>query len=114
MENLLIFTEEDDKILSLYEEISKENLDNKEYEKLVKKYPALENEALYKIKKVNKNEQNELNSIMAKPLMSISMLENEETSEQIKATNVRTNYKKSRNAKIHQYHKMHNQHKKNK
>ncbi len=27
------------------------------------------------------------------------MLENEETSEQIKATNVRTNYKKSRNAK---------------
>lgn len=84
MENLLIFTEEDDKILSLYEEISKENLDNKEYEKLVKKYPALENEALYKIKKVNKNEQNELNSIMAKPLMSISMLENEETSEQIK------------------------------
>ena len=43
MKNLLIFTEEDDKILSLYEEISKENLDNKEYEKLVKKYPALEN-----------------------------------------------------------------------
>ena len=84
MENLLIFTEEDDKILSLYEEISKENLDNKEYEKLVKKYPALENEALYKIKKVNKNEQNELNSIMAKPLMIISMLENEETSEQMK------------------------------
>ena len=84
MENLLIFTEEDNKILSLYEEISKEKLDNKEYEKLVKKYPVLENEALYKIKKVNKNEQNELNSIMAKPLMSISMLENEETSEQIK------------------------------
>lgn len=84
MENLLIFTEEDNKILSLYEEISKEKLDNKEYEKLVKKYPALENEALYKIKKVNKNEQNELNSIMAKPLMIISMLENEETSEQMK------------------------------
>ena len=84
MENLLIFTEEDDKILSSYEEISKENLDNKEYEKLVKKYPVLENEALYKFKKVNKNEQNELNSILAKPLMSISMLENEETSEQIK------------------------------
>ena len=106
MENLLIFTEEDDKILSLYEEISKENLDNKEYEKLVKKYPALENEALYKIKKVNKNEQNELNSIMAKPLMIISMLENEETSEQMK--------EQIKKCKIHQYHKMHNQHKKNK
>ena len=39
MDNLLIFTEDDDKILSSYEEISKENLDNSEYEKLVKKYP---------------------------------------------------------------------------
>ena len=84
IENLLIFTEDDDKILSSYEEMSKENLDNKEYEKLVKKYPALENEALYKQKKTNKNEQEELNNIMAKPLMVLSMLENEETSEQLK------------------------------
>ena len=84
MENLLIFTENDDKILSSYEEMSKENLDNKEYEKLVKKYPALENEALYKQKKTNKNEQEELNNIMAKPLMVLSILENEETSEQLK------------------------------
>lgn len=84
MENLLIFTEDDDKILSSYEKISKENLDNKEYEKLVKKYPALENEALYKQKKTNKNEQEELNNIMAKPLMVLSMLEKEEMSEQLK------------------------------
>ena len=48
MENLLIFTEEDDKILSSYEEISKDNLNNDEYEKLVKEYPVLENESLYK------------------------------------------------------------------
>ena len=90
MENLLIFTEDDDKILSSYEEISKENLDNKEYEKLVKKYPALENETLYKQKKTNKNEQEELNNIMAKPLMVLSMLENEETSEQLKQQMVET------------------------
>ena len=31
MENLLIFTDDDDKILSSYEEISKENLENSEY-----------------------------------------------------------------------------------
>lgn len=84
MENLLIFTENDDKILSSYEEISKENLDSKEYEKLVKKYPALEKENLYKIKKINGNVKDELNSIMAKPLMMLSSLENEETSEQMK------------------------------
>ena len=84
MENLLIFTEEDDKILASYEEISKENLNNNEYEKLVKKYPALENETLYRIKKLSSNEQNELNSLMAKPLMMLSTLENEETAEQMK------------------------------
>ena len=73
MENMLIFTEEDDKILASYEEISKDNLDSAEYEKLVKKYPALENESLYKIKKISSNEQDELDSLMAKPLMMLSV-----------------------------------------
>ena len=84
MENLLIFTDDDDKILSSYEEISKENLENSEYEKLVKKYPALENEVLYKIKKLSSSEQEDLDSLMAKSLMMLSTLENEETSEQMK------------------------------
>ena len=84
MDNLLIFTEDDDKILSSYEEISKENLENSEYEKLVKKYPALENEVLYKIKKLSSSEQEDLDSLMAKTLMMLSTLENEETSEQMK------------------------------
>ena len=73
MDNMLIFTEEDDKILESYEEISKDNLDSAEYEKLVKKYPALENESLYKIKKISSSEQNELDSLMAKPLMMLSV-----------------------------------------
>ena len=84
IENLLIFTESDKTILDAYEEISKENLDAKEYEKLVKQYPALENEALYKIKKLSNEEKEELNTVMAKPLMIISYLENEEMSSQIK------------------------------
>lgn len=73
MENMLIFTEEDNKILASYEEISKDNLDSAEYEKLVKKYPALENESLYKIKKISSSEQDELDSLMAKPLMMLSV-----------------------------------------
>ena len=73
MENMLIFTEEDDKILASYEEISKDNLDSAEYEKLVKKYPALENESLYRIKKISSSEQDELDSLMAKPLMMLSV-----------------------------------------
>ena len=73
MDNMLIFTDEDDKILASYEEISKDNLDSAEYEKLVKKYPALENESLYKIKKISSSEQDELDSLMAKPLMMLSV-----------------------------------------
>ena len=73
MENMLIFTEGDDKILASYEEISKDNLDSAEYEKLVKKYPALENESLYKIKKISSSVQDELDSLMAKPLMMLSV-----------------------------------------
>lgn len=73
MENMLIFTEGDDKVLASYEEISKDNLDSAEYEKLVKKYPALENESLYKIKKISSSEQDELDSLMAKPLMMLSV-----------------------------------------
>ena len=73
MENMLIFTEEDDKILASYEEISKDNLDSAEYEKLVKKYPALENESLYRIKKISSSEQDELDSLMDKPLMMLSV-----------------------------------------
>lgn len=84
IEKLLIFTDNDKTILESYEEISKENLEEKEYEKLAKKYPALENETLYKIKKLSNEEKDELNAIMAKPLMIISYLENEEMASQIK------------------------------
>ena len=84
MDNLLIFTEDDEQILNDYKEISKENLDEKEYEKLVKKYPALENETLYEVKKLNSEEQTQLNNMMTKPLMMLSSLENEETSNSMK------------------------------
>ena len=77
MDNLLIFTEADETILESYEEISKQNLDEKEYEKLVKEYPALENETLCKLKKLSNEEKDNLNSVMAKPLMIVSYLNDE-------------------------------------
>ena len=84
LDNLLIFTEDDEIILSSYEEISKESLEEKEYEKLVKEYPSLENETLYRIKKLSNDEKNNLNNVIAKPLIIISYLNNEETALQIK------------------------------
>ena len=80
MDNLLIFTEDDETILTSYKEISRENLEQKEYEKLVKEYPALENETLYKIKKLSRKEKDNLNSVMAKPLMIVSYLNDKEMS----------------------------------
>ena len=84
MDSLLLFTEDDDKILSDYKEISKENLSEDEYNKLVTKYPALENETLYKLNKISNSEKEELNSIMTKPLMITAYLNNEEMATQIK------------------------------
>lgn len=84
MDSLLIFTEDDDKILSDYKEISKENLSEDEYNKLVKKYPALENETLYKLNKISNSEKEELKSIMTKPLMITEYLNNEEMATQNK------------------------------
>ena len=83
MEKLLLFTEEDEEILSDYTKISKDSLDTSEYEKLVSKYPALESEELYKINKLSDEEQEKLSEIIAKPLMVLSLLGNEETASQI-------------------------------
>lgn len=84
IDNILIFTEDDETILASYEEISKDNLEQKEYEKLVKEYPALENETLYKIKKMSNEEKENLNTIMTKPLVIMSFINNGEMATQIK------------------------------
>ena len=53
MDDVLLFTEDDEKILQNYTLISKDNLDEKDYEKYVKDYPELENQELYIQNKLN-------------------------------------------------------------
>ena len=65
MDDVLLFTEDDEKILQNYTLISKDNLDEKDYEKYVKDYPELENQELYIQNKLNNDEQEELNNIMS-------------------------------------------------
>ena len=84
MDNLLLFTKEDESILSKYTLISKDSLEEKEYEKYTEKYPALENEDLYIVNKLSEEEQETLNDQIAKPLLILSNLSNEETAKQIK------------------------------
>ncbi len=86
MDNILIFTDEDESILNAYRLISKSDLNEKEYEKYIKLYPELENQKLY-IKKDNlsKDEKENLNDIIAKPMVKVYMLTTGEVEGQIKA-----------------------------
>lgn len=85
MENLLLFTSDDEEILNNYTLLSKDNLEEKEYEKLVKKYPLLETEEIYKQNKLKEEEQSLLNKKMTKPLMLLTTITSEETEEALKA-----------------------------
>ncbi|MFR5683733.1 MAG: ABC transporter ATP-binding protein, partial [Clostridia bacterium] len=85
MENLLLFTSDDEEILNNYTLLSKDNLEEKEYEKLVKKYPLLETEEIYKQNKLEEEKQSSLNEKMTKPLMVLTTITSEETEEALKA-----------------------------
>jgi ATP-binding cassette subfamily B protein len=86
MDRLLVFTDDDETILNSYSLLSKGNIDEEEYTKQQKKYPILEQENIYIIKdNITEEEQENLNSVMAKPLMIASMIEQEEVASQIKS-----------------------------
>ncbi len=84
MELLLRFTKEDREILNAYILLDKENLEQKEYEEYVTKYPKLAEEPLYVRKTLNNEQKEQIHSILAKPLMLLSILNNEEMEEKIK------------------------------
>lgn len=84
MGNLLLLTNKDEEILDSYTLISKETLNQEEFNKYTKKYPILETQELYIINKLTKENQENLNQIIAKPSMFLSMIENEEQEKVLK------------------------------
>lgn len=84
MDNLLIFTEDGEEILSNYTLISKNDLSENEYAKLKKEYPAIENEDLYELNKLNKKQKERLDEIISKPFMVAYSIESEETANGMK------------------------------
>ena len=86
MDDVLLFSEDDEDILENYTLISQDNLEQKEYEKYVEDYPALEDEELYILNSLNDEEVDSLSSKMAKPLMIIQTLTTGETAESLKQT----------------------------
>ena len=84
MDDVLLFTDDDEKILQDYTLISKDSLSEEDYEKYVEDYPELANQELYVQNKLESEEQENLNSMMSKPLMVVYNLNSGETAENIK------------------------------
>ena len=84
MENLLLFSTDDEKISNCYTLISKKEMEDKEYEKYLKQYPELENQDIYVLNNLKKEQKEELDTLIAKPLMIIYSISNEETAKEIK------------------------------
>ena len=79
LENLELFISEENQleIKSNYALLDKDSLSDEEYNKYVKKYPALENEDIYKLtaKKSDKEIIEKLNGIFGKPMLIIQGFE---------------------------------------
>ena len=84
MNNLLMFTNDDSKILDCYKLVSKDTVSNDEYNNYLKKYPALENEEVYVLNKLNKDQKNNLEEMLKKPLVQVYLIQNDQMQEKIK------------------------------
>ena len=75
-EDALLFVDDKtkDDILEQYRLVDKDTLDEEEYEKLVKKYPALEDEALYLLEDISSSEKEQLENTLTEPLLIHYML----------------------------------------
>ena len=88
LDNLQYFTDDYETISENYEIIEKN-------EKNIKEYPLLESEEIYKLKNISKSELENLNNIISKPLMTLSVMSNEETANKIKEKMQSTNAESS-------------------
>lgn len=78
MDKIKIFLNEDENNLidNSYRLIDKANLENEEYENLVEKYPALENESLLVLNTDSEEDIEDLKSFLGKAILIVSGIEN--------------------------------------
>ena len=86
LENILIFSEDDDKITENYTLVGESP--TKEQEKVLKNYLgkdySVEPDTIYVLNDIDSTKEDELSSIMATPLMELSTVTSEETAAKIK------------------------------
>lgn len=80
MDNILLFTSSKEEILNNYDLIESSKKDD--YQEYLEKYPALQDNDLYVLKKDNDKEK--LESVIVKPIMIYSTINNEQYAEMIK------------------------------
>ncbi len=92
LEDILLFTTPENKkiVLDSYRLINQGNLDSKEYDKLVKKYPELETETIYLLQELSKEEKENLEEILTQPMLIYYMATSSEESEKIKSELVKS------------------------
>ena len=76
LEEIFLFADDatESEILAHYQLIRKEELSSKEYEKLVKKYPALEKTALYQLKDTDTKTQERISELLKESILVDFML----------------------------------------
>ena len=86
MDNILIFSNEDEKILENYTLVGNEL--NKDQEKIIKNYLGkdyeVEENTIYVLNDISSQKEDELSGIFSEPLMEYSLITNEETASKIK------------------------------
>lgn len=77
LEKITFFMEEADKtkVENSYDLLEKNNLSKEDYDNYLKEYPNLEKEDLYKLNTKDKDTIEELNSILGKPILIVSGIE---------------------------------------
>ena len=78
LDKLVIFMNDEDKqlVLDNYSSIDKNTLADNEYEKYLKKYPAVKDETIYKLNTKDKETIEKLNVVFGKPMLIVSGIEN--------------------------------------
>lgn len=84
VDNLLMFTNDDSKILDCYKLVSKDTVSKDEYNNYLKEYPALENEEVYVLNKLNEDQKYNLEEMLKKPLVQVYLMQNDQMQEKIK------------------------------
>ena len=76
MDKILLVTSENDKIIENFTLLNKKNMNDEEYNSYINRYPAIQDEELYVLNDIDKETLEELEPILSKAILIVSVIEN--------------------------------------